>query len=235
MSKPRTIKESFFTGARTIIPVIPGILPFGMLTGVVTIATGISPLKAIFMTFFMFAGAAQVSVAQLMSENASAVIIIATAIMINLRFVMYSASITPYLGKMNRLQRLFISYTLSDQAYAVSIVEFTKKNSPYQKFPFFLGACTSMYVTWILSTISGIFFGSLIPDAWSFDFAVPLTFLALLAPNITDRPAALAAVVSAAIAILTASLPYNMGLMIGALSGIFVGYVSSKRKDTSHE
>lgn len=235
MSKPRTKKESFLTGASTIIPVIPGILPFGMLTGVVTIATGISPLKAIFMTFFMFAGAAQVSVAQLMSENASAVIIIATAIMINLRFVMYSASITPYLGKMNRLQRLFISYTLSDQAYAVSIVEFTKKNSPYLKFPFFLGACASMYVTWILSTISGIFFGSLIPDAWSFDFAVPLTFLALLAPNITDRPAALAAVVSAAIAILTASLPYNMGLMVGALSGIFVGYISSKRKEASHD
>ncbi|SIO39850.1 AzlC family ABC transporter permease [Halodesulfovibrio marinisediminis] len=235
MSKSRSTKESFFTGAGTIIPVMPGIVPFGMLTGVVTIATGISPLKAIFMTFFMFAGAAQVSVAQLMSEHSSAIIIVATAIMINLRFVMYSASITPYLGPLRPWQRLYLSYTLSDQAYAVSIVEFTKKDSPYQKLPFFFGACTSLYVTWMVSTISGIFFGALIPPEWSFDFAVPLTFLALLAPNITDRPSALAAAVAATVAILSVSLPYNMGLMSGAFAGIFTGYFVSKRKRVCHE
>ncbi|WP_027361915.1 AzlC family ABC transporter permease [Halodesulfovibrio aestuarii] len=235
MLTSRSTKESFFTGASTIIPVMPGIVPFGMLTGVVTIAAGISPLKAIFMTLFMFAGAAQVSVAQLMTENSSAIIIITTAIMINLRFVMYSASITPYLGSLNLWQRLYLSYTLSDQAYAVSIVEFTRKDSPYQKLPFFFGACTSLYVTWMASTISGIFFGSLIPPQWSFDFAVPLTFLALLVPNITDRPTALAATVAALTAILTVSLPYNMGLMIGAFAGIFAGYFASKRKELYHE
>ncbi|KAF1076128.1 AzlC family ABC transporter permease [Halodesulfovibrio sp. MK-HDV] len=111
MSKTRSTKESFLTGASTIIPVMPGIVPFGMLTGVVTIAAGISPLKAIFMTIFMFAGAAQVSVAQLMTENSSAIIIVATAIMINLRFVMYSASITPHLGPLSPWQR-YISRTL---------------------------------------------------------------------------------------------------------------------------
>ena len=235
MSKTRTTKESFLTGASTIIPVMPGIVPFGMLTGVVTIAAGISPLKAVFMTIFMFAGAAQVSVAQLMTENSSAIIIVATAIMINLRFVMYSASITPHLGPLSPWQRLYLSYTLSDQAYAVSIVEFTQKSSKHQKLPFFAGACTSLYVTWVISTISGIFFGSLIPPEWSFDFAVPLTFLALLVPNIVDRPSALAAVVAAIVAILTVSLPYNMGLMIGAFSGIFTGYFVSKRKGACHE
>ena len=209
---------------------MPGIIPFGMLTGVVTIAAGVSPVKAIFMTLAMFAGAAQVSVAQLMAEHSSAIIIVATAIMINLRFIMYSASITPYLGTVSFWQRLFLSYTLSDQAYAVSIVEFNKPDSPFQRAPFFAGACTSLYFTWMFATLCGIFFGALIPPSWSFDFAVPLTFLALLVPNITDRSTALAAFIAALVALLTVSLPYNMGLMLGAVSGIAAGYFSEKKK-----
>jgi len=235
MSKSCSAKESFITGAGTIIPVVPGIMPFGMLTGVVTIATGITPLKAVGMSFLMFAGAAQVSVAQLMSEHSSAIVIIATAIMINLRFIMYSASITPHLGSMNFWTRLYLSYTLSDQAYAVSIVEFTKEETPYNRLFYFAGACTPMYTIWMLTTLVGIFFGVLIPPAWSFDFAVPLTFLALLIPNITDRPSILAAVTAGLVAIFTNDLPYNMGLMTGALSGICMGYLCNKRKRANND
>lgn len=234
MPTTRSAKESFLIGASTIIPVMPGIVPFGMLTGVVTIAAGVSPVNAIFMTLFMFAGAAQVTAAQLLAESSTAIMIVATTIMINLRFIMYSASITPYLGKISIWQRLFLAYTLSDQAYAVSIVEFTKKNSPFQRAPFFLGACVSLYVTWMAATIGGIFFGALIPPEWSFDFAVPLTFLALLMPNITDRATALAAGVAALVAILSVSLPYNMGLMAGAFTGIFAGYYFSKKQRAHH-
>ncbi|MCG8531856.1 MAG: AzlC family ABC transporter permease [Desulfovibrionales bacterium] len=234
MTRIHTAKQSFLAGARTIIPVMPGILPFGMLTGVVTVSAGVSPFKAVCMTLIMFAGAAQVSVAQLLSEHSTAVVIIATALMINLRFVMYSASITPYLGSMNFTTRLLLSYSLSDQAYATSIVEFNKEHSRYPHLPFFAGACASLWTIWTVSAITGIFFGALIPPSWSFDFAVPLTFLALLVPNITDTPSAAAAVVAAVVAILAVSLPYNMGLMTGAFAGILTGVLLERRIGVQH-
>lgn len=213
---------------------MPGIVPFGMLTGVVTVSAGVAPLKAIIMTVFMFAGAAQISVAQLISENSSAIIIVATALMINLRFIMYSASITPYLGHMNFWTRVFLSYTLSDQAYASSIVEFKRRECRFQRLPFFFGACLSLWSLWMVTAICGIFFGALIPPEWSFDFAVPLTFLALLVPNLSDSPSIAAAVVAAVVAIICVSLPYNAGLMIGTFAGIATGVLLNRRKGVQH-
>lgn len=230
MQPTQSAKASFFAGAGTILPVMPGIVPFGMLTGVVTVSAGVAPLKAIMMTFFMFAGAAQISVAQLISENSSAIVIVATALMINLRFIMYSASITPYLGRMNFWTKIYMSYTLSDQAYATSIVEFKKKDSPFQRVPFFFGACAALWSLWMITATCGIFFGALIPAEWSFDFAVPLTFLALLVPNLTDTPSVAAAIVAAIVGIICVSLPYNTGLMVGTFAGIATGVFLNSRK-----
>jgi len=87
-----------------------------------------------------------------------------------------------------------------------------------------------LWSCWQLSTVIGVAFGSQIPASWDLDFALPLTFIALVVPWITGRPAALAALAAAGLALALVGLPLKLGLMAAALGGIAVGMAAERRE-----
>ncbi len=95
---------------------------------------------------------------------------------------------------------------------------------------FLFGAGLSLWSTWQVSTAIGIFLGTSIPESWSLDFALPLTFIAMVVPALKNRPMVAAALSAGAMALLAYSLPFKLGLILAALTGIAIGTVLESRQ-----
>ena len=219
----RTGTEAFVQGVRTLIPLTPGVIPFGLVTGVLAIEMGMSPGMSIGMTLLFYSGSAQLVALQLLQNGAVPAAIIATALIINLRFMMYSASLAPYLHHLPRRWKWPVSYMLSDQSYALSILKFSSGELGRFGPHFHAGTASAMWLTWQLSVIAGVSLGASIPQTWSLSFAVPLSFLALLVPNLRSAPTLVAATVGGLIAVMAVDLPYNLGLVTASIGGVIAG------------
>lgn len=214
---------------RRAAPLVPGIVPFGLVAGVAAVEAGLSPLQAVGMSLVVFAGAAQLAMIDLLGSDAPLVIVVATAAVINLRMLMYSASIAPHLRGFRERARPLCSYLLTDQAYAISLVAF--EDEDVDRLPFYLGLALTIWVVWQASTVAGVVLGRGLPPSLGFTFAVPLVFLALLVPAADDRPKALAAVAAGTVAVLGRDLPLNLGLLVGAVAGVAAGMAVAARTD----
>lgn len=227
MKHTPTPRSEFIDGVKAMSPVLLGIVPFGTISGIAAMEVGLSAGEAITMSVVVFAGAAQLAVLQLIGVGAPMLISIFTAVVINLRMFVYSASLAPYFESLSMRRKGLLSYLITDQAYAIAIARFIRKKSVYQHY-FYFGAAISTWLVWQLSTLAGIFLGAEIPASWSLDFAIPLTFLAILVPQITDRAILVSAGVSAILVIWVAHAPFNSSLVIAALGAIFAGQLFEK-------
>jgi branched chain amino acid efflux pump len=217
--------KQFWAGARSEIPLLIGVIPFGMIYGALAVNAGLSNAAAQMMSSIVFAGSAQFITAQLMHETAPAFVIVLTIAVVNLRHMLYSASMAPYIAALSTRWKAVLSYLLTDEAYAPTILHYEKYGrTPFGHW-FWLGAGCTLWLFWQLSTAVGIFLGAAIPASWSLDFALPLTFIAMVVPVLRDRPAIAAAVSAGAVALVAFSLPYKLGLILAALVGIVVGTV----------
>ncbi len=223
-----TGKKAFQDGAKAVVPILLGIVPFALIAGISAIGAGFSQLEALAMSYLVFAGAAQLAAVDLIGQHASVVVIVLTALIINLRFFMYSASLAPHFHGLPLQWRGILAYLLTDQAFAVSISAFNNDRHHFKHW-YYLGAALTLWGTWQIGTAVGVFLGAHIPKSWSLDFAIPLTFLALLLPALKDRPSIIAAVTAGALALAGHGLPYNLGLFLAALGGIVVGCLSDRR------
>lgn len=221
----------FWQGVRAGLPFVIVIGPFGLLFGVVATEVGLDAVQAMAMTVLVIAGAAQFAAVQLLAENAPLLVIILTGIAVNLRMAMYSASIAPHIGKAARWQRILIAYFLVDQSYAVSVLKYDREPelTLSQKVAYFFGSMTPIAPVWYASTFVGIIAGSAIPAEFALDFAIPITFLALIGPNLRSLPHLAAAMVSVCAALLLNDLPYNLWLIIAAVLAMMTGAFVEKR------
>lgn len=224
-------RETFAAGVLAVAPMIAGVAPFGLVSGLTAMATGLSAVQAMTMSVTVFAGASQLATLQLLAEGAIPAVTILTALTINLRFAMYSASLAPHLYHLGLRWRLPLAYFLVDQNYAMSINRFqtTAGSGNALGHWFFLGGGVTMWLTWQASTAVGVFMGGGLPSEWSLDFAIPLVFMAVLVPNLRHRFHVAAALTGGVVATAAGSLPYNLGLVLGALSGITAGVTLEKR------
>ncbi|ABS63577.1 AzlC family protein [Parvibaculum lavamentivorans DS-1] len=232
----RPALQDYADGIRVMLPLIPGSIPFGMIAGAVAAEVKLSAAQGIGASIIMFAGTAQLATMQLIAENAPALVVVLTGLVINLRFAMYSASLAPHFAGLSSAKRNLLAYVMTDQSYALSITRFARDNemSGAAKFRFYIGGALLMWVFWIAATAAGYFLGNKVPPSWSLDFVVPLSFLALLVPGIRDSSTATAAAVGAGIAVAAWTLPFNLGLFLAAMCGIAAGYIvenRSSRKD----
>lgn len=222
--------KNFWAGARAEIPLLIGVFPFGMIYGALALNAGLSPVAAQMMSSLVFAGSAQFITAQLVHTSAPGFVIVLTIAVVNLRHMLYSASLAPYLASLPTRWKALLSYLLTDEAYAPTILHYEKEGlTPFSHW-FLLGAGCTLWVCWQISTALGIFLGTAIPESWSLDFALPLTFIAMLVPVLKGQPAIAAALSAGVVALLAFSLPYKLGLILAALVGILVGTVSEGRK-----
>lgn len=226
MTSPR---GQFIEGARITAPVQLGSFPFAVICGVTAVSVGLDPLSAQGMSFFMFAGASQLVALQLIDAGAPTLVVILSAFIVNLRFLMYSASLAPHFQHLPWRWRIPLAHITTDQGYAVCIRQFHSDDPPRDKHWFYLGSGMLMWVAWQTGTLLGILLGRGIPPEWSLDFAIPLTFLAIVVPALRDRAAVAAFVASACVAVAAMGLPLNLGLMLAAFTGIAVGMLSEAR------
>lgn len=230
MSEPR---KMFLEGVRAEVPLLIGVFPFGMIYGALALNAGLSASAAQLMSSIVFAGSSQFVAAQLIHEAAPGFVIILTIAVVNLRHMLYSASLAPYLKNLSLRWKVLLSYLLTDEAYAPSIIKYEKDGlQPYSHW-FLLGAGFSLWFNWQISTALGIFLGAAIPKEWPLDFALPLTFIAMVVPILKNRPMVAAAVSAGLVALLAYSLPYRIGIILAALTGILVGTILEGKKSPS--
>lgn len=225
--------KQFWAGARSEIPLLIGGIPFGLIYGALALNAGLTPAEAQMMSSIVFAGSAQFITAQLVQEATPGLVIVLTIAVVNLRHMLYSASLAPYIASLPTRWKAILSYLLTDEAYAPTILHYEKNGvTPYTHW-FWLGAGSTLWIEWQISTAVGIFLGAAIPESWSLDlldFALPLTFIAMLVPVLRDRPGIAAALSAGLVALVAYSLPYRLGLILAALVGIFVGVILEGRQ-----
>ena len=224
--------QPFWAGVRAELPLLIGVVPFGMIYGVLALSAGLTPASAQLMSSIVFAGSAQFITAQLVREAVPGLVIVLTIAVVNLRHMLYSASVAPYMRALPMRWKVLLSYLLTDEAYAVTILNYEKGDSNPSGHWFFFGAGLTLWTSWQISTAAGILLGTTLPESWPLDFALPITFIALIMPALRDRPAIAASLSAGAVALLAYELPYKLGLMLAGVIGITVGTWLEGRKSS---
>jgi len=222
------MNKDFISGVRGSLPILIGVIPFAMITGVGAVSVGMTLFESMGMSVVVFAGASQLVVFQLMGAGSPWIIMVLTAWVINLRFTMYSATLAPYLQKLSTGRKALLAYMLSDQAFGVSLSHFVSAKEEVNHRWYYFGSALTIWVAWQVSALIGALLGSLVPASWGFDFAFPLSFMALMFAALRDRPTVIAALAGGFIAVLAKGLPYNTGLVLAIFLGVAAGYLSEK-------
>jgi 4-azaleucine resistance transporter AzlC len=224
--------KNFWDGVRAEIPLLVGVFPFGMIYGALALDAGLSKAAAQMMSSILFAGSAQFVAAKLFSDAAPALVILLTIAVVNLRHLLYSASLAPYLKDLSLKWKILLSYLLTDECYAPSVLYYEKTGvNPFSHW-FMLGAGLALWSVWQVSAALGIFLGSAIPEELPLDFALPLTFIAMVVPALKNRPAVAAALSAGIVALFAYGLPYKLGLILAALTGVASGALLEGRKSS---
>lgn len=223
--------EEFLAGCRDEAPLQLGVIPFGMLYGIGALAAGMPVWLAQLTSMLVFAGAAQLVIVQMLAAAAGALPIGLTAVLLNLRHMLYSASVAEHVRHLPRRWRVLLAYLLTDEAYAVAILRYARPVGPGPDLRhwYFLGCGLTLWGCWQLSTALGIAFGARIPPEWDIDFAVPLTFIALLTLLVKERAGQAAALVAALAVLALAALPYRLGLVLAIVLGLLAGAAAARR------
>ena len=198
---PPSTRAEILAGAKAVAPMLVGVIPFGLVAGATPATNGLGGGAAIGFSTLVFAGASQLTAIDTLADGGGALVAVLAACTVNLRLLLYSASLAPHLAAVPLRRRLFMGYVLTDQAYAVSIARWTKEDDDAaaggppipaleRRVAFYMGAAVLLWVNWQICTVLGILIGAAVPDSLPLDFTVPLVFLVLLVPTITTRPAA---------------------------------------------
>jgi len=232
----------FFNGAKAIFPLEVGAIPFGIIFGALAVTSGLSPAGTMSMSLFVFAGASQFIAAGLIASGTGIFLIIATTFIVNLRHVLYSATLAPYVKNLPQKWLIPLGFWLTDEAFVVTIQRYQEKDTSPHKHWFFFGAAIFMYINWAAFTFVGIKAGQSIKDpaSWGLDFAMIVTFIGMLIPMIKSKSIILAVVSAAVSSVLFNNLPYQMGLFLAAIIGITAGVIGqsiwpSAQEDETNE
>ncbi|MDM7458623.1 MAG: AzlC family ABC transporter permease [Paracoccus sp. (in: a-proteobacteria)] len=229
----RSPAQSFTHGMVKSLPFLIVILPFAVLFGVVALEAGLDVAQVMGFSVLVLAGASQFTAVQLLSDNASVIVVILSGLAVNLRMAMYSASLVPWLGEATPGQRAGLAYVLIDQTYALAIQHYERHPglSLTQRLAYFGGAALALCVPWMIGSWIGATLGQAIPDSVALDFAMPITFIAMIAPMLRSPAHVAACFVAVIAALLLAGLPAGIGLMIASLLGMLTGaFVETRSK-----
>ena len=213
----------FREGFADMLPACIGLVPFGLVCGVGAAAAGATIWGALGMSAIIFSGAAQIIAAQLLAVGAPIAVIVLTCFVAGLRFLMYSAAIAPYLRPLPPRWQQALAFLLTDQAFAAAIRRFDAGADPRAGGLHFLGAGFALWSFWQATNVVGYFAGNLVPASWSMDFAVPLCFIALIAPHFKSAPQIGAGVLAGVAVVALDGLPMRLNLIAAGVVGILAG------------
>jgi predicted branched-subunit amino acid permease len=214
-------REAFQLGRRAILPFLPGAFAWGMISGVAMVKGGLAVPWAMAMSLLVYAGSAQLAALPLIVAGAPLWVIVATGLITNLRFVIYSAALRPYFAAHSLRRRLALGYFMTDFTFVRFMRSAQEGTMPSaHRDSWFAGVCSSNWITWQVSALTGIIGASYVPTEWGLEFTGTLALVALVGPSLNARPAVIGAVIAAIVALLAHALPFKLGLFCGALAGI---------------
>lgn len=220
-----TRRSEFLAGFKDTIPLVVGAIPFGIIFGALTASGRLSAWGGLAMSAFVFAGSSQFIGAVLFNQGTSPLVIILTTFVVNLRHLLYSATLGPHMKHLSQKWLLPLGFWLTDETFVIVARRYQQPDvSPYKHW-YYLGSAVFMYINWQLSTLVGIFAGQRIPDAenWGLDYAMIVTFIGMVVPFMKSRSGLVAVLVAGAVAVAVYGLPNKIGLMLAALAGVIAG------------
>lgn len=217
---PDTPTARFVAGMRAQAPALVGMVPFGIVVGVASVAGGLSFLEGMALCVLAFSGIVQLIAVQLHVSGAPFGIIVMTAAVVSLRLLMYSASLAPHLGRLSWRDKLLTGYLLTDHGYALGMIDVAEHPDRPNRHWYVIGTGALAWSVWTVSVAVGMAVGTQLPPEWGLDFTVPLTFLALLVPVLRNRPSWAAAAVGGVVAIAAHAMPLRLGLITAVLCGL---------------
>jgi 4-azaleucine resistance transporter AzlC len=227
MTAVPTPRSELLAGMRDTLPMVAGSLPFGIIFGALAANAGLSPFGAQAMSLFVFAGSAQFIAVGLVAQNVSALFIVVTTFVVNLRHALYSAALAPYLRQVKARWLPLLGFTLTDETFVIVSKRFEERGAvPYGQWYFF-GSSAVMYTDWQLCTLAGIVVGKTIPNpqASGLDFAATVTFTGMVVSMVRSLSTGLAVIVAGAVAMIANPLPNRLGLMLAAMAGAVAGVI----------
>ena len=229
---PLSPRQAFWAGLRATFPLVVGATPFGIIFGALAVSGALSSSGTQAMSAFVFAGSAQFISISLINAGASLAVIIGTTFVVNLRHMLYSATLGPHFRGLPQRWMIPLAFWLTDESFVASVNFFNANEDREAKKYFLLGSELFMYLNWQWVTWLGIRLGQSIPNPgqWGLDFALVVTFLGILVPQIRNRPTIASALVAALVALLARNLPNQLGLLLAALLGIATGLALEARQ-----
>jgi 4-azaleucine resistance transporter AzlC len=218
------LSGGFLAGVRAALPLWLGITPYGLAFGLLGPTVGLGAHGTLAMSLLVFAGSAQFIALSLLGAGASYPLIVLTTLVVNLRHLLYGASLAPLMRSLTGRGQALASFLLTDETYAVAVDRGRREGTIEPAF--YLGAGLVVYLDWTLSTAAGLALGGVIPDATALglDFALPATFIGLLVPQLRSRGAWVALAVSAAVTLAAGGLPGRLGVLLATIAAATAGW-----------
>ena len=222
----RERREAFVRGARAATPALMPTAIWGLVAGVAMIKTGLTTWQALAMTLLVYSGSAQMASLPLIATGAPVWIALLTAGVVNLRFVIFSATLWPYFGRLPLGKRLVLGYLSADIGLAIFIARYAnapaeQRGNVEQRW-FFFGIVAATWLSWQPMSILGILLAGVIPGHWGLEFAAILALIAITTPMFQGRPAVAGCLTAGIVAVIAAGLPLKVGLLLAVIAGVMV-------------
>ena len=221
---PALYREGFKAG----LPTLFGIAAWGLVVGVAMVKSGLTVPQALVMTLLVFAGSAQLASLPLILASAPIWVVFATALVVNLRFVIFSALMAPHFAHLPWRQRFLLGYVSGDMTVAIFLRRFPSEAPAQGKVSYLKGLLYPNWSAWQVGSIAGIFLGSAVPAEWGLGFAGSLAILCLLVPMVANSAALCGVLVAGAVAVLAAGLPYKLGLLAAVILGMITSMAAEE-------
>lgn len=231
---PRQVRQerlaAFLQGLHAIVPALIATATWGLVTGVAMVKSGLTESMALAMTLLLYAGSAQLTSLPLIASGAPLWLIFMAGCVVNLRFIIFGAALHPFFRHLSWPRRLGLGYFTTDMGFVLFMPRFgdAAERGTRQQLWFFLGTIAPGWIVWQTSSITGIYLGSLVPTAWSLDFAAVLALLAITVPLANSRPMLVSMLAAGLTAWVGQLLPLRLGLAAAVVAGILAGIWAEK-------
>ena len=213
-------------GLRTVLPSSVGTLPWAIVTGLAMRSTGLSELESIGMSLLVYAATAQLGALPLIASGAPLWLIFLTGLVLNLRFLIFSASIAPAFHDRPWAQRLASGYLLTDIAFTLLSPRLLTTADPQWRWGYYIGPAIYGWLLWHAGVLIGVFGADILPRDWSLEFMATIALMVMLVPMARTRPMLLAALAGGLSAVLLHGLPLRLGLFAAIAIGIATGFAA---------
>lgn len=223
-------KLAWLMGGRHIAPNLFALSVWGFVTGVAMVNYGLAAWQAVLISFLVYAGSLQLTVAPLMALNAPLWVVFFAAMIVNLRFIIFGASLYPYFRHFSVLRRMVAGYFLTDVGFVLFMNRFRAQRPGRigMYYGYYMSASVLLWLVWQVSTVLGIYVGSYIPGAWSLEYAGVFTLLAIVIPMVRTHPMLVTVVAAGAASWVGQQLPFRLGLFMAIVVGVVAGVLAEK-------